>query len=302
MLLQDIEDVANFRWQTAAIASIPGSISLQNILGTMSLVDDQGVATAIGGGLSPIADQRILGNVSGVSANPAALTAAQVRTMLSVQDSSAVSITGGTIAGVGITTSTLNLGGNSLYGNTTAAGNLTLASTSNGTLGYIKTGGGLFTIDDLHGYIKIGAAGTVSITAAIEIANPQSAIELSQAGTAIQYINRTVGTGAAGMGFTTAGNASGFVFYPGNTTKALEMLIAGGVIKVGFFAAAVVAQQTVGANVNNVAASGTTGQFDDFTNGVTYATDYAALHATVYQLTRSVAQLTVAMRNFGLGA
>lgn len=68
-----------------------------------------------------------------------------------------------------------------------------------------------------------------------------------------------------------------------------------------FFGATPVAKQTVGANVNNVAASGTSGQFDDFTNGTVYATDYAALHATVYQLTRSVAQLTVAVRAYALG-
>jgi hypothetical protein len=72
--------------------------------------------------------------------------------------------------------------------------------------------------------------------------------------------------------------------------------------KTGFFGAAAVAQPTVGANVNNVAASGTTGQFDDFTNGTVYATDYANLHATIYQLTRSVAQITVGLRALGLGA
>lgn len=62
------------------------------------------------------------------------------------------------------------------------------------------------------------------------------------------------------------------------------------------------AQQTIGANVNNVAASGTTGQFDDFTSLTTYATDAAAIHADIYQLARSVGQLTAAMRNYGLGA
>lgn len=75
-----------------------------------------------------------------------------------------------------------------------------------------------------------------------------------------------------------------------------------GTTGISFFNAAQVAQQTVGANVNNVVASGTTGQFDDFTNGTVYATDYPALHATVYQLCRTVAQLTVAMRNYALGA
>jgi hypothetical protein len=68
-----------------------------------------------------------------------------------------------------------------------------------------------------------------------------------------------------------------------------------------FFTAPAVIQQTVDANINNVASSGTTGQFDDFTNGSVYATDYAALHATIYQLTRSVTQITTVLRNYGLG-
>jgi hypothetical protein len=70
----------------------------------------------------------------------------------------------------------------------------------------------------------------------------------------------------------------------------------------GLFGTTPIGQQTVGANVNNVVASGVTGQFDDFTNGVVYATDYAALHATVSQLCRTVAQLTSMSRTYGLGA
>lgn len=78
-------------------------------------------------------------------------------------------------------------------------------------------------------------------------------------------------------------------------------LVAAG-IKIGFFGAVPVVQPTVGANVNNVVASGTTGQFDDFTNGTVYATDYANLHATVSQLCRTATQLTVAVRALGAGA
>ncbi len=328
-----IQDKVNVRSQAVAESAEPGTIAIQNIAGVLKQVDDQGTVTSLGGGggsgtvtsvaatasgllavagtptvaptvgMAALAAGTYVANITAGSAVPTAVTRASVITDLGIQAASAVAITGGTIAGVSITTSSVNMGGNSIYGNTTVNGNLTLASTSNGSLGLIKTAGGLFTIDDLHGYIKVGSSGTtLPFTTAIEIATATNAIDLALTGTGTQYINRTVGTGAASMGFTTSGNASGFVFYPGNTTLALQMLIASGVIKVGFFAAAPVAQQTVGANVNNVAASGTTGQFDDFTNGSVYATDYAALHATVYQLTRSVAQLTVAVRNFGLGA
>lgn len=75
-----------------------------------------------------------------------------------------------------------------------------------------------------------------------------------------------------------------------------------GVRKIGFFGTAAVARPTVGANVNNVVASGTTGQFDDWTNLAVYATDAPAIHATVSQLCLTVAQLTVAVRALGLGA
>ncbi len=328
---ETITDIANVRSRAAAVSAEPGMIAIENIAGVLKQVDDQGTVTSLGGagsgtvtsvaatasgllavagtptvaptvGMAALAAGTYVANITAGSAVPTAVTRANVIADLGIQAASAVAITGGTITGVAITTSSVNMGGNSIYGNTTVNGNLTLASTSNGTLGQIKTAGGLFSIDDLHGYIKVGTSGTLPFTTAVEIAIATNAIDLALAGTGTQYINRTVGTGAASMGFTTSGNASGFVFYPGNTTLALQMLIASGVIKVGFFAAAPVAQQTVGANVNNVAASGTTGQFDDFTNGSVYATDYAALHATVYQLTRSVAQLTVAVRNFGLGA
>lgn len=75
----------------------------------------------------------------------------------------------------------------------------------------------------------------------------------------------------------------------------------GTAIGASFFGVAAVVRQTVGANVNNIAASGTTGQFDDFTNLSVYATDAAAIHASIYQLARSVTQLTTAVRNYGLG-
>lgn len=93
-----------------------------------------------GGSLSPIADQTLLGNVSGVSATPTALTATQVQTVLSVQPSNAVVITGGTASGLAITASSINLGGNTLYGNTSSSGVLTLSSTSNGTKGTVVIG------------------------------------------------------------------------------------------------------------------------------------------------------------------
>jgi hypothetical protein len=59
------------------------------------------------GGLTAIPDQTALANVSGVSAVPSATNVSQLQTMLGVQASNAVNITGGTISGVNnATTST----------------------------------------------------------------------------------------------------------------------------------------------------------------------------------------------------
>lgn len=115
----------------------------------------------------------------------------------------------------------------------------------------------------------------------------------SQTGTTVAALQHSA-TGQTNMNCTSG--QSGFIQVSG--TNRFRWNSTG----IAFFTGSAVAQQTVGANVNNVVASGTTGQFDDFTSGTVYATDYAALHATVSQLCRTVAQMTVAMRAYGLGA
>lgn len=71
--------------------------------------------------------------------------------------------------------------------------------------------------------------------------------------------------------------------------------------RVGFFAATPVAQQASGADLtNNVVASGTTDQIDDFTSLTVYATDAAAIHNDIYQLARKVKQINDALRKYGL--
>lgn len=84
----------------AAAAATPGAISLQNVLGTLKQVDDQGNASSISGGLSPIANNTVLCNVSGSTANPTACTSSNLVSGGLTQDPSAVAITGGTITGV----------------------------------------------------------------------------------------------------------------------------------------------------------------------------------------------------------
>lgn len=71
--------------------------------------------------------------------------------------------------------------------------------------------------------------------------------------------------------------------------------------QISFFAAAVVVQQTVGAVTNNVAAGGVDGTIANYTDLAVYANDSNAIRNDIYQLARSVGQLTTAMRNYGLG-
>lgn len=100
--------------------------------------------------MANLANNRILGNVSGGSAAPAALTSAQVTTFLglgtmSTQDASAVAVTGGTITGItdltvadgGTGVSTLAANG-VLYGNGAGA----VGVTTVGTASYVLTSNG----------------------------------------------------------------------------------------------------------------------------------------------------------------
>jgi uncharacterized protein (DUF736 family) len=70
--------------------------------------------------------------------------------------------------------------------------------------------------------------------------------------------------------------------------------------KFGFNATPVVAQ-TVGAVTNNITSGGTDGTLTNWTNLSTYATDADAIRNAVYQLGRSVVQITGALRAYGLG-
>lgn len=126
-----IDDVANIRAIPAAIAANPGAIAIENVAGTLKQVDDQGVATNLGAGgvgtvtsvaataggllavagtptvaptvgIAAMAANTIIANATSGSAVPTAASATAVRTILGVQPSTAVAITGGTIAGTNI--------------------------------------------------------------------------------------------------------------------------------------------------------------------------------------------------------
>lgn len=69
--------------------------------------------------------------------------------------------------------------------------------------------------------------------------------------------------------------------------------------KVGFSVAPVV-QQTVNAITNSVTAGGTDAIIADFTSLTIYASDATTIRNDIYQLARSVSQIAVALRNYGL--
>lgn len=69
-----------------------------------------------------------------------------------------------------------------------------------------------------------------------------------------------------------------------------------------FFTATPVVQQTIGAVTNSVTAGGVDGTIANYTDLTIYANDAAAIRNDIYQLARSVAQITVALRNYALGA
>lgn len=172
----------------------------------------------------------------------------------------------------------------------------TLALTGNQTISGTLTLSGIAA----NRLLWTGAAGLVSSGATfysdgtslgIGTATPRATVDILNAGAAQLRLTNVDNTQYCSFSVNASGN---IVITPSGTFQIAN-------VSTGFFGANPVVQQTVGANVNNVASSGTTGQFDDFTNGTVYATDYASLHNTVYQLTRSVAQLTVAIRNIGIG-
>lgn len=68
----------------------------------------------------------------------------------------------------------------------------------------------------------------------------------------------------------------------------------------GIFGVAAATRQTLGGTItNNIVASGTTNQLDDFTNLSVYATDSAAIHADIYQLGRYVKLIGDGLRAYG---
>lgn len=313
----------------------------QGSQGSQGTAGAQGAQGAQGSALANIATQTVLGNGSGGSAAPVALTITTATGL--VADATTLKNT----HAIGLA------GGQTIIGDTLTAGNLTLRPNgADATTGDIRFIGAPSTttmfISNKSGAIGqaqlvMGLSAPVSTLSAVEVSSIFNntftgvyAQNTSAGGIAAVNYAMFNGTSTAalqfhGNAFTTAGNVTAgtlminIVNGTGNILSRLQQdtgafvwetttsiterfrIANDGSItwpitsKLGAFGAAAVGQQTVGANVNNVTASGTTGQFDNFTSLTVYASDAAAIHADIYQLARSVAQLTVAVRNFGLG-
>lgn len=169
-------------------------------------------------------------------------------------------------------------------GNAAATLQLTVSSGGTTVAGNLQAAAGFFNVT---------SGGNIAASGALTLNSNATPISMTAASTG-QTINKS------GGGSLTIGTSTNDSFIIRTNGTARTTVAGDG--KTGFFGATAVAQPTVGANVNNVVASGTTGQFDDFTSLTVYASDAAAIHADIYQLARSVAQLTVAVRNLGLGA
>lgn len=312
-----VADTTGANWQLSASTSTVDGTTVEAVAGNPNL---RWLAySGGGGGSSAIGDLTPAALAAGFVGAAAAgvwspKTAAETRTILGVQDSSAVAITGGTIQGATITLalgqladgpvsvtgasgvlnnpaltgltatattlkndfSTGKSGGLTVVGDTLTTGHLTLRSNNSGvTLGQIRAFGGQWSVADLTGYMLVGAVGAAAI-APLEIKVVTStAIALSAATS--QYIIKS-GTGA--LGFATAAAGQSLLFYPGNTTYAMAMSNTAGTIQVGFFGGTPVAQQTVGAVTYTI---------------VDYATDAA-------QIKTHLGQFATTFRNLSLGA
>lgn len=90
-------------------------------------------------------------------------------------------------------------------------------------------------------------------------------------------------------GATTIGSGAGVATKVGNTTGTL-----------GFYGATGATRVTQGAITNSVTSGGTTGTIANFTDLTTYATDAPTIRNDIYQLSLALANVTAALRSYGL--
>lgn len=125
----------------------------------------------------------------------------------------------------------------------------------------------------------------------------------SSAGGAVSYLGGD-GNGAGNAGGTAnldsgQPGAGGVSVTNVGAVRATKINIGWAGSTIGVFGTTAVAQQVAHAPTNNIAPSGTTDVWPDFTDGTVYANDYANLHASVSQMAAKIVQLQAALANFG---
>lgn len=201
-------------------------------------------------------------------------------------------------------------GGQTVKGGTAASENLTLSSTTHATKGFIVASdivkfpdggagpvlGWRFTSEATGARLVPGGGGIDFITGGtVMLALNANTATIS--GTRM-YTGNVSSDAAPGFACTTDNN-SGLVVAGGDVvgistggSRGFTQSLVGGVVKHGFFGAAVTAQATGGENVtNSVTDSGSTaGTIPDITDGVVYANDYTNLRRALFQLARMLRQ------------
>lgn len=205
-----------------------------------------------------------------------------------------------------------------VVGISTIGGNVQIAGWSGGNYAQLESYGGVIgmRVEGSSGNVEFGPGNNVTVTFSSPIVGDldfvketthvirvRTSTTAATAGGALQ-IQSGNGNGAAGgaMSVDVGTGTSAATLSLGNS-NAGEILIgrASASSKIGFFGAAAVIQQTVGAVTNSVTAGGVDGTIADFTDLAVYANDSATIRNDIYQLARSVAQLATAVRNLGLG-
>jgi hypothetical protein len=160
--------------------------------------------------------------------------------------------------------------------------------------------GGANTVDST---LQVRAFSTSTIGVIVQGRASQTAVLLQLKGESSVQTREQVDLDSAWVDSTDATRKSRFLLRVWDTAarEVLRGEASGTAPAIGFLGSAAAVQQASGANLtNNVVASGTTDQIDDFTNLVVYATDAQAIHNDIYQLARKVKQINDALRLYGL--
>jgi hypothetical protein len=145
------------------------------------------------------------------------------------------------------------------------------------------------------------ATGTVGFFGVTAAARPGATTEI-KAG--LSLMGLLTDGGATPLNLDGGAMTSGALTSTGNTalatTAASTAALGNSSGTVGFFGSAGATRVTQGAITNSVTAGGVTGTIADYTDLTVYANDAAAIRNDIYQLSLALANVTAALRSYGL--